>query len=476
MTLADHDHANPGRSGLQCLALAGTGWHWLALAGVSSVGTVPGPRQLLRRPAFRRLYAARLTSQLADGIFQASLINFVVFNPQKAPDAGGIASSLVAVLLPFTLVGPFAGIALDRLSRQRVLVFGALARAAGCLAVAALMAAGHRGPDLFTASIAVLSISRFVLAALSAAMPVTLDDPHSEVLVPAGALSTTSGAVLALVGAALGTGLRSIVGDSDRDLAAVAIAASIAYVAAGLTASRSARAELGPRDPAPFAGAVQEARLVVAEVVDGATHLWQARAARNSMFAVCAHRLCYGLSFVTTVLLYRSYFTTAGSSGNLSGLGTIVGVAGAGTFVAAVLTPRAVRRWGRPRWITWTLLSAGFAEATCGPPFREDLFLVASFVIGFAAQAIKLSCDSLVQETIEDAYRGRAFSFYDLALNVFYLLAAGIGAVILPANGKSYLVVGLLTVIYTGSGLAYGALSGSFRRGGAVPVEGSATR
>jgi len=57
------------------------------------------------------------------------------------------------VLLPFSLVAPFAGIVLDRVDRRRVLVGSALTRAAVLAGLAALMLAGHRGADLLALAV-----------------------------------------------------------------------------------------------------------------------------------------------------------------------------------------------------------------------------------------------------------------------------------------------------------------------------------
>ena len=48
-------------------------------------------RAVLRRPDFRRLYGTRLTSQCADGVFQASLAGVVLFSPESAGNPADIA-------------------------------------------------------------------------------------------------------------------------------------------------------------------------------------------------------------------------------------------------------------------------------------------------------------------------------------------------------------------------------------------------
>jgi len=59
--------------------------------------------------------------QLTDGIFQSSLASFLLFSPERQPDAKSAAVAFAVVLLPYSLVGPFVGTILDRISRQRVI-------------------------------------------------------------------------------------------------------------------------------------------------------------------------------------------------------------------------------------------------------------------------------------------------------------------------------------------------------------------
>lgn len=423
-----------------------------------------GPRELLGRPAFRQLYLARLTSQAADGVFIASLVNFVLFSPQNAPDAAALAGSLAAVLLPFSIVGPFAGIALDRLSRQRVLLLAALARSGLLLALAGLMLAGHRGLDLLVLAIVSQSVSRFVLSALSAAQPVVV--PERD-LVAANSLATTSGTLATYVGAALGTGVRAAVGSSDRALSVVALTAAAAYVVAALAAARIRRDGLGPLVARPWTRAGAELRGVVADTAAGAAYLWRRRPARLALGVISLARLCYGASFVATILLYRVYFAGGRDSGDLLGLGIVLGAAAVGTLAAAAVTPRATRRLGRDRWISAVLVAAGVGEVAFGVQYDARLFLGASFALGFAQQAAKICVDSIVQESVEDAYRGRAFSFYDLSFNVCYVAAAALSSLILPDDGKSYLALGLISGLYVLAGAGYAALLPARDRRGA---------
>src|SRR4051795_2030127 len=169
-------------------------------------------RNLLYRADFRRLLATRLLSQFGDGVFQAAVAGTVLFNPQRAADPIAVAAGFAVLLLPYSLVGPFAGVWLDRWSRRSILLRANVVRAVLVVAVAALVAAGVGGGPFYLAGLAVFSVNRFVLAALSAALPHTVE---GGVLVSANALSTTSGAVVTVIGGGAGLGLLQLTGTGD---------------------------------------------------------------------------------------------------------------------------------------------------------------------------------------------------------------------------------------------------------------------
>src|SRR6266516_6677674 len=109
-------------------------------------------RAALRRPDFRRLFAVRLLGQFGDGVFQASLAGAVLFNPERAAHAADVAAGFAVVLLPYSLVGPFAGVLLDRWWRQRVMVISNVLRAIGVAAVAAEIGLGLHGEPFYASA------------------------------------------------------------------------------------------------------------------------------------------------------------------------------------------------------------------------------------------------------------------------------------------------------------------------------------
>src|SRR5438309_6352915 len=119
-----------------------------------------GVHGLFARRWFASLYGARTVAQSADGIFQASLASAVFFNPDHQTDPRQAAAGFVILLLPYSLVGPFAGVFLDRWHRQRVLVRANVVRAALVVTTALLLVlTGPRDFPFYVAALATLSVN-----------------------------------------------------------------------------------------------------------------------------------------------------------------------------------------------------------------------------------------------------------------------------------------------------------------------------
>ena len=82
------------------------------VAGMSETTASPGGephnravlrsfQQLWRHRYFRRLLAVRVAVQSSDGVLQVALAAYVLFSPERQPDAASIAIVLAITLLPF---------------------------------------------------------------------------------------------------------------------------------------------------------------------------------------------------------------------------------------------------------------------------------------------------------------------------------------------------------------------------------------
>jgi hypothetical protein len=414
-------------------------------------------RAVLREPHFRRLYATRLTAQTADGVFQVALASFVLFSPESQATAGKTAAAFATLLLPYSIVGPFAGVFIDRWRRRTILVRANVARAALTALVATLVGSGVETWPFYVAALAVLSVNRFFLSSLSASLPHVVE---RRLLVTGNSLSTTSGTIAAGVGAGLGVGIRRVFGADDAGAALIVVAAGLLYLASAACAARMAPDLLGP-DPDGERGSTGEAlRHVLSGIAAGARHVWQRRRPAWALATIAAHRFFYGLSTVATLLLYRNFFTDRGLyRAGLPGLAQVFAVSSVGVVSAAVVTPYVTRRIGKETWIVALLAGACVVEIALGFPYTQPALLAAALLLGFVAQASKICVDTIVQESVADAYRGRVFAFYDILFNVTFVSAAVVAASFLPNTGRSYAALTVIALGYAAAALGYLAVN-----------------
>ncbi|MFC7813198.1 MULTISPECIES: MFS transporter [unclassified Streptomyces] len=399
-------------------------------------------RVLLRLKGFRRLLAVRLLSQGADGVYQVALATYVVFSPEKQTSPTAIASAMAVLLLPYSLVGPFAGALLDRWRRRQVFLYGNVLRAALASVTAVLMIASVPDWLFYVSALCVTAVNRFVLAGLSAALPRVVD---AERLVIANSLSPTAGTLAATAGGGLAFVVRLVVADSD---AAVVLLGAALYLCGALASLRIAVELLGPdRTQAPrLASALA---VTARDLVSGVRHL-AAPARRDAAWALAGMtlmRFCYGALLVMLLMLCR-YALTSDTDEGLALLGLALGVSGAGFFAAAVVTPWAAGRLGPGRWMAVCAGIATVLVPALGLPFATVPLLIAAFVLGLTTQGAKIATDTVVQSSVDDAFRGRIFSVYDVLFNVAFVGAAGVAALMLPPDGRSVTLIVTVALVY----------------------------
>ncbi|SFF07464.1 MFS transporter [Blastococcus tunisiensis] len=412
-------------------------------------------RLVLSRRDFRRLLLTRLFSQFGDGVFQAALAGTVLFNPQRAADPLDIAAGFAVLLLPYSLVGPFAGVWLDRWSRRQVLLRANVVRAGLVSVVAVLILGGVEGTGFYTAGLAVFSVNRLVLSALSAGLPHTTAE---LLLVPANALSTTAGGVSTVAGGAAAILALEATGSGDPGYALMALAAAVPYLVASVVVSGFSREHLGPDHMVAAHESVgATVRATLLGMVAGARHVAARPPAAAALLAIGLHRLCYGVFTLMTLLIYRNTFLDGGGlfPGGILGLGQVVAAAAAGTLLAALVTPPAVRRIGIRRWIPVALTGGAGAQVALAVWVTPGAVVLVGLLLGFVAQAVKICVDSTLQETVEDDYRGRVFSVYDTLFNMTFVLALVLGAVTLPESGVSALVPAVVASGYLVAAVTY---------------------
>ena len=425
-------------------------------------------------PGFRRLFSTRLISQAGDGIFTAGLGTYVFFNAATFPSPSRGAAAFAVLYAPYSLIGPFAGVFIDRWRRRQILVYAALIRSVFVALTASLMASGDLGPPLYVAVLLVLGVNRFFLSSLSASLPHVV--PRDK-LVMANSVSPTAGGIMAVVGGVLGLGVNAATGDTRSGAAITLIVAGIAYIAASAIAATMGKDQLGPkREPGqPMRRRLlAELRVVAVGLATGARYVGKRRGPLTALLATGGNRFFYGILFLMSILLYRNYFyrsSVTGAEGRYTILVTIVGI---GYGCAALVTPPVTRRLSKPAFIALLLVASAIVTGFLGGSFQQVAYLIMGFALGLAGQSIAICATTILQEQLADDYRGRAFAFYDMMFNFTFAIGALIGAQFMPLDGRSETLIAIIAIGFAVVGAGYwltGRYSAGPGVGGSIPAD-----
>ena len=391
-------------------------------------------REALRSHDFRRLFAIRLVSQSADGMFQAALIASVVFNPEQQDTVLGFAIATLIVSLPFSILGPFTGVFIDRWSRRKILVWAPVLRAA--LAWLVLLDPKTVPLAFYGGALWVLSVNRFFLATAVAVVPRLVP---TEDLLMANSMATVGGTVALLVGVFVGGWIADLVG-----IAPVIAIATAQWLVTSLIAARM-RSPLVPHH-LPEAPVRDELRRVGREFADGIVRLSRTPRALGPITTITLDQFGQGIVLVLSLFVFRDRFEQGiGSFSNL------VGAGGVGVLLGILTVGKLEERFSKERIVAGGFLLGGLALIAVSTHVTGWSVLLASFAIGLTFAWKKIPVDTMVQEAIPDGYRGRVFAVYDVAYNVSRVLAAFLAIPMLAAFGEAWSValVGLAFIAWT---------------------------
>ncbi len=405
-------------------------------------------RSVLASHNFRRLYSIRLAGQFGDGLLQSALATFVLFSPEREPDAVRVAAAFAILLLPYSLIGPFAGVLLDRWQRRNVLVRANLLKSLFTVPIIVVVGAGQADFVLGLFVLIVLGVSRFILAGLSASMPHVV---NGRELITGNALAPTSGTIAVGVGGIIGVGIRSFVGGGDTGSQVVLVAAIVSFVVASFLATRLAAHALGPDHGAP----VDTLASVARGLVLGARTLWDQVPARNIMVTIIVNRFVFGVLTAGALLLVRgSLHPPSDVDAALNDFVLATAGAAVGAFLGAVVTPTMTRRIGIGPWVGIVMVQGaviGFGLLTATAITPKLVTLVAGAAsIGLAGQSVKVCADTVLQRSIPDDRLGRVFALFDMIVNIALVTGITATAFASPISGQftgGYLICAALLVL-----------------------------
>ncbi|WP_374023686.1 MFS transporter [Mycobacterium sp. HNNTM2301] len=387
-------------------------------------------RSVRALPDFWRLLQVRMASQFGDGLFQAGLAGALLFNPDRAADPMDIARAFTVLFLPYSLLGPFAGALMDRWDRRLVIVGANVGRLILIAAIGTILAVRAGDLPLLLGALFANGLARFVASGLSASLPHVV--PREQV-VTMNAVANAAGAIAAFIGANFMLVPRFVFGAGDKGASAIIFLTGVPVATALLLTLRFGSRALGPDDTKrAIHGPVFYA--VTTGWLHGARTVVQRPTVAATLSGLAAHRMVIGINSLLVLLLVHHMRDP--QAGGLGAALLFFGTAGLGAFLANVLTPPAVRRWGRYATVNGALAASAVIEVA-GAGLLVPVMAICGFFLGVTGQTVKLCADSAMQMDVDDALRGHVFAVQDALFWVAFIASITVAAALIPADGHA---------------------------------------
>ncbi len=383
---------------------------WTGLTRLGRVGH--GYLDVARSPSYFPLWLSQLISNFGDTLHYIALVILVY---QLTGQGVAVAILVAAEVIPVLLLGPIAGVIIDRFDRKAVLIAADLVRAG--LVVSLVWPQGAWHAYLVAAGLA--AGNTFFNPTVQAVIPALTT---VEQRLAANSVAWSTGRLVQIVAAALAGGLVAFLGTE---------------VAFGLNAATfvvSALLILRLRIPA-HAGQVGE----------------QAKRGLGRFLADAREGLHFARTdrFVARLLLVQAMASFAvGATGAMlvvlserhlqlppSGFAWLIGAIGIGALLGPLIPNTLARDYRDARWLFVPYVVRGIGDVLLAVFTPLPVALLILFVYGLNTSTGVVVFNSTVQGMIPDAVRGRVYTLLDATWNAMRLLSLAIGAVIVDRLG-----------------------------------------
>ncbi len=394
-----------------------------------STGRVPYLR-VIRSPRYFPLWLGQIVSNLGDTLNYVALVVLVF----RLSHSGLAVSALVLTeIVPTLLLGPLAGVVIDRFDRQRVLIVVDSLRAVLVL----VLALTHALWAVYALAALLAVGSTLFNPALQAVIPALLTD---EERLAANSVAWSSGRLVQIIGASVAGGLIAWAGTTPAFLVN---AASFAFSAV-LLARLSLPARQGPSRGGGWAGWLRD-------VGEGLAYARRDPFVARLVPVQALTSLATGATSALLVVLASTRLHLAAQ-----GFGWLLAAIGVGALLGPFLSNRLTGgRYLDMRLLFVPYIIRGVGDIALGLVGGLPWALAILFVYGLNTSTGVVASNSILQTVIPDRVRGRVFTLLDVTWAAMRLTSLGLGGLLADRLGISavYLIGGALLTLAGALGL-----------------------
>jgi len=343
---------------------------------------------------FRLLFVGQAVSQLGDW-FNAVAVYALLLD--LTGSATAVSLMLIVQFLPIAIIGPMAGVVVDRVNRRRLMIASDIVR--GCVILVLLVV---RRPDQVWLAYVVMACTVGASAFFEPARTATIPNvTTAEELVPANALSAATWSAMLAIGASIGGIVTATAG---RNVSFVLNAASffVSAVCIGRT-----HYDASPPQAEPRAGLAELTG--VTDLLDGIRYIRRHAHVAALMCVKGGWGLAGGILVLLTIFGQRVFPVGTGAA---AGIGVLYGARGIGAGLGPIALrwivgqePRKLRQAIGPAFFIVGIFYIAFAGA---PTLLIAAFCVLCAHVG--GSILWVFSTVLLQLEVPDRFRGRVFA------------------------------------------------------------------
>ena len=387
-------------------------------------------RALMGNRSFRHLFTSIVTSSLGDwvGVFAILALTESILGPTRAA-AFALSGVMIARVLPTMLLGPVAGVFVDRWDRKRTMVASDIGRGLIFLAIPF----ANDVLSLFLATFFIETLSTLFIPAKDATVPNIVERErlvHANQLSLLGTYGTLpfGAGLFGLLAAAASAWFGASAFLQSRPSALPIWIDALTFFASAALIATIAVPKRTPRPPR----AVPSERSGTGawdELKEGLAFIANHPLVRALVVGVMAAAAAAGI-----VLAVGKLFATVLNSGD-SGFGFLGAAVGGGLAAGLVLSGWAANRIEKERLFAPGIGVAGGGLIVVAFMPRLDIALVPAFIMGLGTGVGFVTGYTLLQEHSSDAVRGRTFAAFNTGVRLALFASLIVGPALVGVIG-----------------------------------------
>jgi len=404
--------------------------------------------EVFKNRNFFLLWLGQIISQLGDRLDQMALIAFIYL---RAPGSTlEIAKALSFTIIPVFLIGPIAGVYVDRWDRRRTMYVCDFLRAVLVLTIPLFLFYSRRLAPVYLVIFVVFCIGRFFVPAKLSIVPDLVDKKD---LLMANSLVNTTGMIAAILGFGISGVVVEWLGAKSGfylDSLSFLISGTLIFLII-----KKAKAHFSLKKVSQEIVEVIR-KSALQEIKEGILYFIRNKDIRFTSGVIFILWSALGAVYVVLIVFVQKTLNSATKD-----LGLLIMFLGTGLFLGSLVYGRFGQRLSQYKTIFASLILSGmmlviFAITIENYPY----FLIAamlSFLLGAVISPITIASNTIIHNVSDNQMRGKIFSSLEIIMHLGFLLFMFISSILAERFSKSLILVivgcifsilGIINLIY----------------------------